>query len=388
MLHFAPAKAKPMHFVLGATLLAAPTVAAPQDGSSNCPVDMVIVMDTSGSMSDEISALCTDLANIVATLQAQNIDVVPDFLGITSTRDCLTTDVLTLLGPTIPDAPLCCTMLNHPESWAAGAAIVAERYQWRPNTVRLVIPISDEAAWRGGNSCNADDQASVDALIVTALANGAVIAPIAGTGSSQCVIDAGAQIALATGGENFVTTDPSFDLGAFIINLAGNTCAGTGTIDIACPGVSCPCGNDSSAPDEGCLNSTGVGGKLSWTGGTSVAADDLSLELSNLPTNEFSMVVAGNLADNCSPLGDGLNGLLPSYPMFMHFPVQNTGASGSYSTGAGVPQRLAALTNQMSLDLIGTTWRFQGVYRDQDLNNSPCTTGFNLTNVVEVQFSN
>ncbi|MEM6928273.1 MAG: hypothetical protein AAF602_15170 [Myxococcota bacterium] len=388
MLHFAPAKAKPLHLVLGTALLAAPTVAAPQDGTSNCPVDMVIVMDTSGSMSDEISALCTNLANIVSTLQAQNIDVVPEFLGITSTRDCLTNDVRTLLGDMIPDAPPCCTVLDHPESWAAGAAIVASRYMWRPNTVRLVIPISDEAPWRGGGSCNADDQASVDAAIVTALANGAVIAPIAGTGSNQCIIDLGMQLAMATGGENFVTTDPSFDLGGFIVNLAGNTCAGTGTIEVACPGVGCPCGNDSSASDEGCLNSTGLGGKLAWTGGTSVAADDLSLELSNLPTEEFSMVVAGSLTDSCSPLGDGLSGLLPSYPTFMHFPVQSTGPNGGYSTGAGVPQRLATLTNQNSLDLIGTTWRFQGVYRDQNLNNSPCATGFNLTNVVEVQFSN
>ncbi|MEM9801426.1 MAG: hypothetical protein AAGA20_13955 [Planctomycetota bacterium] len=388
MLHFASAKASPMHLVLGSALLAAPTLAAPQGTGANCPVDLVIVMDTSGSMSDEISALCTDLANIVSTLQSQNIDVVADFLGIISTRDCLTNDVRTLLGDTIPDAPPCCQTLDHPESWAAGSAIVAARYQWRPNTIRLVVPISDEAAWRGSSFCDGDDQASVDAAIVTALANGTVIAPIAGTGSSQCIIDAGAQIAMATGGENFVTTDPAFDLGGFIISLAGNTCAGTGTIEIACPGTGCPCGNDSTASDEGCLNSTGLGGKLSWTGGTSVAADDLSFELSNLPTNEFSVIVAGNTTDSCSPLGDGLSGLLPSYPMFTHFPVENTGPAGGYSTGVGVPQRLAAITNQPSLDLIGTTWRFQGVYRDQNLNDSPCATGFNLTNVVEVQFSN
>lgn len=358
-------------------------------GTGGCPVQMVIIMDTSGSMSDEIGALCTDLAGIVSTLQAQNINVTAEFLGITNTRDCLTDDVLNLFGPTVPMAPTCCTTLNQLESWGPASAIVAERYPWVGNGIRLIIPVSDEGPWRG-NSCNGDDMDSAMAAAAVAAANQAILAPIAGTGSNQCVIDLGSMMAAATGGQSFVSTDPAFDLAGFIISLTSGTCAGTGTIGIDCIGVSCPCGNDTTASDEGCLNSTGAGGKLSWTGGTSVAANDLSLEMSGIPSFEFSMVAIGTDPPvPCVPLGDGLLGIQPALPnAWVFFPIQKSGSQGQYSTGPGVAQELANLTGQTPLQLIGTTYRFQGVYRDQLVAPSPCGTGFNLTNVVEVQFSN
>lgn len=350
---------------------------------------MVVVMDTSGSMSDEIGALCTNLSSLVATLQQQNINLSATFLGITRTRDCLTDHVLNLLGNQVPNAPVCCQVLDHEESWGAATAIVADRFAWSPNSIRLIVPISDEAAWRGGTSCDALDQASIDGAIQVANLNQVVVAPIAGTGSPQCVIAHGAQLAMATGGQNFVTTAPNFDLVPFLISLTAGACAGTGTIQVLCPGIGCPCNNDAVTPDAGCANTTGDGALLSWSGGTSVANNDLSLQLTNLPLQEFATIIVGNSTVTCSPYGDGLLGVGPGPPnAFLHFPIGNSGLAGSLATGSGVAQSLAGMLAQPPMMLIGTTWRFQGIYRDQPLGMSPCGTGFNLSNVVEVQFSN
>ena len=71
------------------------------------PLDVVFVMDTSGSMTDEAAALCGDIAQVVADLDVLGITVHPNFLGISETPGgafaCLADDVLTMLGGEVPD---------------------------------------------------------------------------------------------------------------------------------------------------------------------------------------------------------------------------------------------------------------------------------------------
>ena len=154
-----------------------------------------------------------------------------------------------------------------------------------------------------------------------------------------------------------------------------------------CPGLGCPCGNDAASGPEGCLNSTGMGGLLAVSGSSSVTADDLVLTLFQLPANEFGAVYLGADPALCVALGDGLRGVAPGLPM-SYFPltVGNSGASGTITSGPGLAAEALATYGGVAMIAAGTTWHFQGIYRDS-LQASPCGTGFNLTNAVGVNFA-
>jgi hypothetical protein len=201
------------------------------------PLDVVFVMDTSGSMDDEAQALCTTIGSIVATLQDQGITVYPSLFGITQTPggdfDCLTSNVFDLLGGEVPGLPECCAYLGNSEDWGPAVAIVSARFQWTPGSVRVIVPISDEGP-RNGNSCDdpGSDRDSIDVAIAQATAHNVVVSPIAGTDSSACVIALAQDLALATGGTAFISTDAGQDLangiGALIIDacIAATNCDG------------------------------------------------------------------------------------------------------------------------------------------------------------------
>ncbi len=77
-----------------------------------------------------------------------------------------------------------------------------------------------------------------------------------------------------------------------------------------CPGdgslVSCPCGND-GATDHGCENSAQTGGaRLSWTGSSSLSADDLVLTSSGERSRSFSILLQGDQEISPANFGDGL----------------------------------------------------------------------------------
>ena len=115
-------------------------------------VDVVFVVDTSGSMLDD-----QYLVNFRFILSNAIIDdgiaLMSVDLGITESLNNfnLLDNVLNLFGDTVPGDPLLnCGPLDDNESWAAGTAIVAERYPWRENAIRIIIPISDEATGFSG----------------------------------------------------------------------------------------------------------------------------------------------------------------------------------------------------------------------------------------------
>ena len=188
------------------------------------PVDLVFVMDTSGSMSDEGEALCAIIGQVVADLLADGIQVTPTILGITAnTFSCLEDNVLNLLGSTVP-GPDPGPPLNHPEDWGPATAVVAGNFSWLPGAVRVIVPISDEAAQNGGSSCTQADQDSIDNAIVVAVANGVFVSPISGTGSQACVIALANDLAAGTGGSAFVSTNPKLDLATAISDLVLDAC--------------------------------------------------------------------------------------------------------------------------------------------------------------------
>ena len=156
---------------------------------------------------------------------------------------------------------------------------------------------------------------------------------------------------------------------------------------IFCIGDSgCPCFNDTPAAEQaGCANSTGGGAKLRGAGSASAAADDLTLSLSGLPANRFAIVFFGpTIEATPSVFGDGLRCVSPGPPGdgqgggFLRLPIQHSG-------GAGFVQ-YSGLVGQFPAQLLpGSTWGFQGFYRDPA--NASCTdAGFNLSNGLAVTF--
>ncbi|MFH1109541.1 MAG: cohesin domain-containing protein [Planctomycetota bacterium] len=187
------------------------------------PMDVVFVMDTSGSMRDEAAALCAGIGEVIADLNAQGAGARATVLGITQTPGgsfaCLTDNVVHLLGGAVPGNAGSCPFPDGTspyESWGPAMAIVAARFPWTPGALRIVVPISDEGPCDGSRpeGCNdpGNDRDSIDNAIAVALANNVVVSPITGTGSDGCVINLAEDAAFGTGGLPLQTKDPNLDL--------------------------------------------------------------------------------------------------------------------------------------------------------------------------------
>ncbi|MDA1266228.1 MAG: hypothetical protein O2816_14195 [Planctomycetota bacterium] len=139
-----------------------------------------------------------------------------------------------------------------------------------------------------------------------------------------------------------------------------------------------PCGNID--PSAGCSNSTGVGGLLTGSGGSSIGLDDLVLTATGLPPSAFNLLFMGPSSIAPAPFADGLRcvgGTLYRYPIAM--------ADGS---GTSVHTGLVTYANSTFPPagniLIGSTWHFQDWYRDP---GGPCGFKSNATNAVAVMFT-
>jgi len=191
------------------------------------PIDLVFVMDTSGSMDDEAQALCDGLAAVENELTALGANLTVALLGITEDStdrpnfSCLTDNVLNLYGAQVPNSA---DMLDQYEDWGPATSVLAANYPWQQGALRVIVPISDEGPQNGDPCDTADDVAAIDNAIAVANANSVVVSPIAGTDATQCVIDAGERLAMQTGGQANISTDPNADLAGFIYSLVEAAC--------------------------------------------------------------------------------------------------------------------------------------------------------------------
>jgi len=198
----------------------------PDECLSCPPLDIVFVMDTSGSMFDEAAALCNNISQVVFDLGGLGIVVNPSFLGITAnpsgTFPCLTDNVSNLLGPAVPGGS---DMLDDSEDWGPATAVVADRFPWTPGAIRVIVPISDEGA-QDGDPCSdpGGDRDAITNAIAIANANSVIVSPISGTGSDACVITLATDLATATGGMTFASTDPNADLPGAINSIVLAAC--------------------------------------------------------------------------------------------------------------------------------------------------------------------
>lgn len=169
----------------------------------------------------------------------------------------------------------------------------------------------------------------------------------------------------------------------------GNGIDGTGHFEVitgydapfgesSCAGAGCPCGNDDAG--AGCVSSRGVGARLDLSAGNASLEDDgLAFSLTRLPLGELALVFMGT-SRSALPFGDGLRCV--GGPLF-RFQMGGTGSTGTLDLGPGIgglAQTRFALPGQL---MPGSTWSFQGWYRDLA---GPCSGSFNFSNVVTVTF--
>ncbi|MBI4883340.1 MAG: lamin tail domain-containing protein, partial [Actinobacteria bacterium] len=95
----------------------------------------------------------------------------------------------------------------------------------------------------------------------------------------------------------------SFDVNA---NLIPDECESNGLQYCFADGSSftCPCGNDATAGNEGCKNSSNRGATLYNSGGISAGADDVVMTVIHLPNNKSGIVFMANNQVSL-PFGDG-----------------------------------------------------------------------------------
>lgn len=195
-------------------------------------VEIVFTMDTSGSMDDEAAALCGSISAVQSTLMAAGIPSTTHLLGIAQTLggglSCLTNSVAGLLGTAVPgDGGACGSSLDHSESWGQSSAIVAQKFPWQPDVLRLVVPISDEASCKG-DPCQ-DPGADRDAInnAVLQSAGTAMVSPIIGTpwdpSQAMCIRGLATDLANGTGGTFLESTDAA-QLPAIVEKLVKKAC--------------------------------------------------------------------------------------------------------------------------------------------------------------------
>jgi len=155
------------------------------------------------------------------------------------------------------------------------------------------------------------------------------------------------------------------------VDASGNVasyCSGDGSAGL------CPCGNPGGT-GRGCANgASAIGARLSSTGSTSIAADDLAMSCVGLVPNQPGLYFRGVNAVNGgagTPFGDGLRCAGGGVRRLQVRFADSTGSSSMT-----IPIGAASLAQA------GDQHYFQCWYRDPV--TSPCGAGFNLTNGLAV----
>lgn len=129
------------------------------------------------------------------------------------------------------------------------------------------------------------------------------------------------------------------------------------------------------APYSSCageLNSTGLGGELSYRGSLSLAAQELTLTYGALPANTTVAFFGGPLSAS-QPTGNGTSCIAS--------PVARVGVSAATASGNGEIAPLIPVSGPAAV-MVGSTWHVQAWYRDVAAGGA----GFNLTSTLRLAF--
>jgi len=197
-------------------------------------VDVVVTMDTSGSMFDESAALCGGVSSLQGALGAAGITANVHLLAIAAPDPggvglfpCLTDTVPNLLGAPVPGNPgSCSNVLSQNESWGNSTPIVAQRFPWTNGALRVIVPVSDEGPCNG-DPCQSPGPDRDSILNAINQHGSAVVSPIVASGAVACTVDLANMLAMGTGGAVFQSTNPAADLVEHMKNLVLTACKKT-----------------------------------------------------------------------------------------------------------------------------------------------------------------
>jgi hypothetical protein len=146
--------------------------------------------------------------------------------------------------------------------------------------------------------------------------------------------------------------------------MGTSMCAGDGSL------IPCPCGNESSDVESGCLNSTLVGSKMTATGSPSVAADDAVFHLTQAPAGQTAVLIQGTTQTAFS-FKDGIL-CMGTFTRRVEFATLD---------GNGEVSTVGSMATQANLFPGQTRW-YQWWHRDPV--GSVCGAGSNTSNGLEI----
>lgn len=202
-------------------------------GGAAAPVDLLIVIDTSGSMNDEATQLSAAAdAAIQSAAQSCPSDLRVQWFGIEGTwihHDPATKFTQTyrdyLHGIGIPDTDIVGTP-NDTEDGAAAVMDLSDHFDWRPSAAKAIFYLGDEAL-EGGDPQNVDDVTAVDSAITVASNKGVTVFTYFGTGNTDPnMLAEYTRLANGTGGQAF--SAPIANIGGFQAVLEKIICASGG----------------------------------------------------------------------------------------------------------------------------------------------------------------
>lgn len=116
--------------VSAAILLAAVPAAAAQDQRG---LDVVLILDTSGPLLDQIDQLCQNFTRDVEALKQRGFDLHLVIFAVAKPYACASQTVNALPGATVAND----------SDWGAALVDTAAQVGWRPDSVRVLIPFSN-----------------------------------------------------------------------------------------------------------------------------------------------------------------------------------------------------------------------------------------------------
>jgi hypothetical protein len=196
-------------------------------GSTPNLVDLVILIDTSGSMEDEAANLSSNAtAAIQAASQSCPSDVRVKWFGIEGTwagTNFTQSYRAYLNGIGILDAQISGTPLDS-EDGAAAIFDLSRHFDWRSGARRIIFYLGDEAM-ENGDPQDALDVSATDAAIAEALAQSVTVFTYLGTGAPDAgTINDYTRIASTTSGQAFAA--PVANVGGFQAVLEKIICIG------------------------------------------------------------------------------------------------------------------------------------------------------------------
>ena len=151
-------------------------------------VDLVIAIDTSGSMSDDWTRtispfLGAEATKLVKNFKKKGVDA-QVFVYTLNYNLCgaLSQSKDVICSALRPNQLPTCNRSEPEESWGTATSWIAKNHPWRPGTMRAVLPISDELPCEGNSSSSPEeDQTAWKTGIRDALAYGLKVYPYYGT---------------------------------------------------------------------------------------------------------------------------------------------------------------------------------------------------------------